>query len=635
MALPWPPEIAGCSARWTNAAWTAVYGLVLLALWSVLGRYQGITHDGVLYALQAVARLHPDPLAGDLFLRYQSQDRFTVFPLAYAYLIEFVGAGRAAALLTFALQLSWYAAAWAIARRLQSPALALLSLALLLLLPGTYGAMEVFRYAEPFLTARLLAEALSLAALLCLLASRPVLAMTSTVLALLVHPLMAFPVALLMAVHLLPLNRPRSRVLLGIAVVAGATFGSFLIGQPDPYIQGDWLEALRQRSVFLFTDLWGVPEWETQVMILATLGLGALALPDGSTARRLTASALLVAVAGLALAVLSSQWLELRILLQGQPWRWPWIGKVLAIAILPSLVVHLWRSARTGQAAAVLLAIAWLLAGVGALREVPPFGVAGLLCFFSLLLWVARDKVSPESLRHLRILVVLAPLLAALFFASLAYMAINNDFSFGYDPIWVQRIQDVLGTPGMAASLAVLAWYLLIVVRSRIAASVLAVAAVALLYGAGPEYLRRWVNSPFDDAGRQQMAEWRRLIPRDAEVLWPGAPHGAWLLLDRRSYMSISQGAGSVFSAETTRELLRRAEVLSPLVSPGFWILEPKAVEEDERALTPEIMQAICKDPALGFVIHQQEIPGAVGRIEWPGPGYAIYLYDCRRFRAA
>lgn len=635
VALAWPPEIADCSARRSSGVWTAVFGLVLLALWSVLGRYQGIGHDAVVYALQAIARLHPDPLSGDVFLRYQSQDRFTVFPLAYAYLIDVIGVDRAAASLTFAFQVGWYAAACGIARRMQSAALALLSLALLLFLPRFYGAMEVFRYAEPFLTARIVAEALSLAALLCWVASRRGVALACIALALLVHPLMAFPVALVMAVHQLPLNRFRSGAILGIVIVVGAACGGFLIGQPEPYIQGEWLEAARQRSGFLFTDLWGIPDWETQVLVLATLGLAAMALPIGTTARRLAASALLVAIAGLTLAILSSQWLELKVLLQGQPWRWPWIGKVLAIAMLPSLVVSMWRAGAAGRAASLLLAISWLLAGIGALRELPPFGVAGLLCSFALVLWTVRDKITPEALRHLRILVVIAPLLVVVFFASVATIAVTNNFSFGYDPFWVQRVHDVLGTPGIAAAIAAFAWYLLIVARSQVAGGMCAIAAAALLYGAGPEYVRRWVNSPFDDTHRQQMLEWRQIIPQNAEVLWSAVPHGAWLLLDRRSYISISQGAGSVFSDETTKELLRRADVLSPLVSPGFWFLEPKAIQEGERDLTPEIMHAICKDPTLGFVIHKHEIAGAVGRVEWPGPGYFIHLYDCRKFRTA
>ena len=42
--------------------------------------YPGVTHDGQGYALQALARLDPAVAGGDIFLRFQLQDDFSVFP---------------------------------------------------------------------------------------------------------------------------------------------------------------------------------------------------------------------------------------------------------------------------------------------------------------------------------------------------------------------------------------------------------------------------------------------------------------------------------------------------------------------------------------------------------------------------
>ncbi len=194
-------DLLSSAARAPSAVWVGGYLLVVLAIWSLVGRYQGIVHDGVVYALQAAAKLRPDSLAGDVFLRFQSQDQFTVFSRIYAVALEHLGVDLAASGLTLLLLCCWIVVAWALASKLQNARLALLSVSLLLFIPGIYSAKEVFRYAEPFLTARSAAEVAALAALLSLLYSRQLLAIMLILLAMLAHPLMAFPVALMMALY--------------------------------------------------------------------------------------------------------------------------------------------------------------------------------------------------------------------------------------------------------------------------------------------------------------------------------------------------------------------------------------------------------------------------------------------------
>ena len=625
-------DLLSPTARAPSAVWVGGYLLVIAAIWSLVGRYKGIIHDAVVYLLQAAARLLPDPLAGDVFLRYQSQDSFTLFPGLYALVVQHLGADRAAATLTSICLACWFALGWAISRRLQNSKLALLSLALLLFLPGYYGAKEVFRYAEPFLTARLVAEVVALAALLSLLRSKRLLAIGLILLALLIHPLMAFPVGMLMVLYALPLRGWRTWALAWIMIVAGAVVGSIILGLPDWLMQDEWLDVTRQRSAFLFTDRWRPADWEIQSLVLLTLLLCSAALPSGA-ARKLAASALCVGLAGLVLAVACSSLMEVKILLQGQPWRWLWIGRVLATALLPLLVIGLWRRGVAGRSAAMLLSAAWLVSGTGSFREVPPIGVAGLLSLLALLIWVMRASITKDSAGMVKTLSIGALALVGVSFVSLAFISSASRFSFGHDPFWIQRIHDVIGVPGIAASVATFAWATIVVKRSGIAALVFAVAAGGLLFGASPEFVRRWTVTYYDAQNREQFAHWRRIIPKESEVFWPGPPQAVWLLLDRRSYMSISQGAGSVFSERTVEELQRRAVVLSPLVPERFWFLDPKAIEEDRRKLTPGILRRICADPALGFVVSADEVPGAVATAEWPGPADNLSLYDCRTFR--
>ena len=101
----------------------------------------------------------------DIFLRFQSQDDFTIFPPLQAAAIQALDLDRGTALLTLLFQVAWFVAAWLVLRQLLAPRLVLLGVGLLVVVPGYYGAMRIFQYAEPFLTARLPAEALSLLAI--------------------------------------------------------------------------------------------------------------------------------------------------------------------------------------------------------------------------------------------------------------------------------------------------------------------------------------------------------------------------------------------------------------------------------------------------------------------------------------
>jgi hypothetical protein len=612
--------------------WVIAFLAVLLTLWSVVTRYKGISHDAQLYTLQAVAKLNPAPLANDIFLRFASQDRFSVFSTFCAKIVALFGVDRAAASLTVLFLLSWMVVAWAIARKLQDTRLSLLSIALLAIVPGWYGAREVFRYAEPFMTARCAAEVLSLAALLAVLSSRSLLGAGLLAIAFMVHPLMSFPMAI--AATGLLLVPPSWKAWSGITilVVAGAIAGSYLIGLPDPVMHGEWLEATRWRSLFLFTDQWLTPDWALAAQLVLTLAIAVLVLPDGQ-ARQVSAASLCVSIAGLSLAIFSSEVLPIKLLLQGQPWRWIWIGRFVATALMPLIVVNLWRAGAPGRASAILLACAWLLGTYGSYAEIPPMGAGGFLILTALMLFVIRERLSAEAaaislgLAWTVLAAVVVTMLSALMIVA------RSRFEFGYDPMWAQRIVDVLGTHGISVVIATTAWYL-IVVRRSLLPTVLAVSlAAVLLAGTAPESFRRLSITPHDEQHRARLAHWRAIIPEESEVLWAGSPQNPWFLLDRQSYMTVSQGAGTVFSPETASELVRRAEVLAPLVAPGKWFLHPDASKEEFESLTPRILAQICADTALGFVVSKDRTTQAISSAEWPRRGDSIYLYDCRKVR--
>ena len=86
--------------RWFDQAVAAVRELVdrpwsllfaLLAVNAVALPYRGILHDSQLYAVQVMNRVEGGAYSDDLFFRYGSQDKFSVFSLVAAPLVRVLG----------------------------------------------------------------------------------------------------------------------------------------------------------------------------------------------------------------------------------------------------------------------------------------------------------------------------------------------------------------------------------------------------------------------------------------------------------------------------------------------------------------------------------------------------------------
>ena len=137
---------------------------MLVTLWCLTHRYQGLGGDAELYAVQAWARIHSN-LFQDLFLRHTSQDTYTLFSPFYAWCIGLVGLRNAELALTIVFKVWFFAASALLARRLFGREVAVLAVAVLMITVGAYGAYGVFHYAEDWVTARSPAEALVITAL--------------------------------------------------------------------------------------------------------------------------------------------------------------------------------------------------------------------------------------------------------------------------------------------------------------------------------------------------------------------------------------------------------------------------------------------------------------------------------------
>jgi len=633
------PRIKERTFPWSSAHEISQFRLISLlviyiALWLLLTPYAGLTHDAQAYAFQALARMDPAVLGQDVFLKFQSQDRYTAFPQIYAALIEIFGLESTASALTFAGHVLWFTAAFLLARRLVGTQLALLCLGLLITIPGPYGGQRVFHIAEPFLSARLPAEAISILAIWAYTRGARLTAAALLGAACLVHPLMAFPAILLVAFLWIDQSRPLGLAPGGAAlmVLLGAIVGSVLIGGATRSMDADWVATTHSRSAFLFLDRWQPGDWNHTILSLMTLTIASLALAAGQL-RSVVRSALFVALTGLLLAAFVSEIWNLKVLMQGQPWRWLWLGRFFAIMVIPATLYTTWSAGTAGRATALLLAAAWLAVVPVSSRTMIPVLMGCLLAALAFVVWMARTKLTEATqvlLQRGAWAVLALVLVSAAITASLSALVVQVDLDVSKV---TPRLLMVLKPITPAVIIAGAAWAVLRVPRPAIVTSLMFASGIALMAVAAPTASENWTHRTYSGANVTKFADWRRVIAPEAEVFWWDGLREVWFLLGRRSYLTLSQGGGVVFSSEVSAELRRRAASTASFIDPGYWFNESQPVEAKPYPLTEDIVAQICRDPGLGFVVSRDDLGTGALRKEWPAPGRFVYLYDCNDFR--
>jgi hypothetical protein len=137
--------------------------IIISVLWLATRPYYGIVHDALFYMLQAIHELNPNRFAEDLYFKFGSQDEFTMFSIIYAPLLQLIGVANTAIVFAIVGQIFWICALLYFVRGLiRQRSLALMSVAAVIALPNTYVLLD---YGEGFVTPRIFAEALTMAAL--------------------------------------------------------------------------------------------------------------------------------------------------------------------------------------------------------------------------------------------------------------------------------------------------------------------------------------------------------------------------------------------------------------------------------------------------------------------------------------
>jgi hypothetical protein len=548
-------------------------------------------------------------------------------------LIGTLGVETAAVVLTLPLHALWFMCAFLVARELFGTRLALLCLGLLVTIPGPYGGQRVFHLAEPFLTARLPAEVLALLAIWSILTGRKVVMTLSLLAAFLMHPLMAFPAALLCGLFWVEQRYPTTLTMPAatVTIVVVAIVGSVALGGTDAIMEPDWVATAHSRSAFLFLNRWLPSDWNHTLLSLLTLVLAALTLRS-SAAARIVRSALWLGIAGIALAGIASELWHLKVLMQGQPWRWLWLARFLAIAALPATLLTMWRTDAASRGAALILLAAWMAVAPVGTRSALVMMLATILVSASLVLWLARARL-PESTQRLVLrggyAVLCVVLIAVAVIASLG-LAVGGRSG----PQSVQQVAVLLlNLIAPAIVVAATGWFMTMRSPRPIGPAVVLLAGLALISVAAPAATERWTLRKYEGASWDAFADWRTRIPTGSEVFWWNGLRETWFLLQRRSYLTLSQGGGVIFSDDVARELRRRADAVQDFMDPGYWFNEARPGVSSPRALTSATLASMCRDTTLGFVVATEDIGADAPRKQWPATGGYIYLYDCSRFR--
>jgi hypothetical protein len=634
-----PPALAADSIPLRIVARRAAYGAVLsllpVALWCLTHRYRGVVGDAELYAVQALSRTDPS-LAHDVFLNNASQDRYTIFSPVYAFFIKLLGLQRAPITLLVCCKLCFYAAAWEFTRKLFNVHTALLTTALLIVVPLEYGAFHVFQVAEDMLTARSMAEAFAMTGLCLHVHGRRNAGIALTAVALSIHALMALPMVLLLVCLR---SRTRTNLRWALAAIAAALCGACAAAMALQWAPSvlrvmppSWLEMVRERSQFVFLQLWTLRDWEANARPFVSLALGALVIRDVCV-RSLCVSAMIVGATGLAIALIAGLIGPVPILLQGQAWRWTWVTGLASLLMLAPTVLAMWRCERCGPLCAVLLLMGWLISAVEGV-----YCVVAALC-----LWYGRDHIPASTARYLRATAALIGVLVLARVIGTGWTALASLQAHAEtEGKTLLLVRTFLGLDCVAVVLVFLLSSWAFNSRAIGPAVAVAVALATATVLAAPGAL----ENPLADGTSAQLAEfadWRDVIPPGDNVLVVPRYYSAgfaWFTLQRPSYLTVDQSSGVIFSQATAAEVRRRSDVLLPLQEPDWRLLSRYAkrggrFDAASSPLTRDVLVRICSDSELNFVVARENVGFDPIPHRRPGIGAGWNLYDCKHVNSS
>jgi hypothetical protein len=600
-AQPAAPSYRAISQQW------AVAVALLLALWFVARPYVGIIHDGRLYMVQALNSVYPGRYSEDLYFKYGSQDVYTIFSLLYAPIVKLLGIWPAHMAMTAVGQMLWFAAALRLlAVFFPDRKSAIIAMAGVALFYSGYGGLGVFRYAEPFASPRLFAEAGVLAGLAAVLRGRHVIAWMLIAAACAVHPIMGLTGAAVVGGSYLRDRRMWIALAAGVAfVIVAAIAGWGPFGRLLLRYDNAWLQVVKQRSGEAFLTSWRLEDW------LRTAGAsGVLVVFSCIAAAKERRVVMLVGACCLAALLLAGVGSDIGndiLVADIQAWRILWLWTFMANA---AMAIILLRVPKTG-ASRVLFAVLAMLKVVSAFFPLPDL-ILSLLTLYCCGIF-AWEHFRRESLpRFVTAVLLVAPVAAAGLTAVFIWLLISTD------KFWNPVLGCLIGT-----------------------------LVVLLIYtrGTGPRSLKFGVLAGLllglSVLRVDQRDDWRRatenvntapglsrFLSGAGRVYWEGEDglELLWLTAGQPSYYSCSQGTEGMFYRATAMDYARRSKVLKTLNTSSFDDQRPSAcgLKADPTAYGPSTKAqviAVCRTlPDLDSIVLMRPVPGTPSRRRWTAP---------------
>lgn len=591
-----------------------------LAVWLIGHPFRGIWHDAKFYTLQALQHLNPGAFSQDLFFLYGSQDQYSLFSPFHAAAISAWGLNPGTmALQGLGLGL-WFVAAWLLTRIIPGR-LAALSLLLMASVDGHYGSHYLVSYGESFLTARLYAEAFSLAGLAAWLSGRKVWGGVAFAAACAMHPLMALPA---MMIGLGMLLRPAiwfgftgAGVLLALGLgLAGVAPFTGLLQPMDPV----WWQLAVSRSPFVFLQAWDWDGFSQALYVVVVTGIAWRILPGGGL-RRLAGVTLACVLGAFAIAYAGGSLFKLPLIAGLQLTRVIWIALVITLMLIPAM---LWEHRQQNMWGRVLV---WGLAFSVFLDS----GTQGGYALLVVAVFLLGDRYLPDYRPPVWFwgLLSLVPLQIMVWGMLNVHMATQWDALFMRQAVW--RIY--LVNPVVSLVLAGGAYWLLIrECIPRLLVAYVSMAAVALLFFAAMKWYDLQPELDYDSpARRAAIAPVKARVPNGATVYWVEEPEKAWFWLGRANYLSFSQTAGSIFSRGTAVEAVRRAAyVRRASLRDANQDWDKRFEPASSGLLSKAAIEAVCRDPILDYVIARSRFEADALFFRDPATGWGYRLYDCR-----
>ncbi len=617
---------------WISAA-------AVLALWLISRPYRGVRHDALLYLGQVLRRLMPDRFDSDLFLRVASQEKYSFFAPMMAPIVSRLGVGASELLLLACCNLLFMLAVWKMSEGWFDRPLRWVVLMFVAVLPHTYGGLGEFSYAEPFFTARSMAEPLALFALWQLLHGRTGVALALAVFSALFHPLISLPILVIGWIVLI--MRRREWAWLGLLLAVPGVLAILGVAPFDGLLRrfdAPWLSVVERLDRQVFAQAQGRLDWSPLAFDALVLLL-LLRSPRLVEGLRQLASATLLAVVALTIVwVLGADVLHDVLLTQLQLWRVYWPMHLLACMALPVVAIDYWRADAAGRWCAAAL-------GVAGVAVASNWDTGWLCILWALAALAARHWRAKVSDHMIRLSVAASFLAMAGITAKVALTTLQAVHAVpdNFGDASVALV--VLGLPFVAGVLiAGLAWMLSRAGRWRAVAFAAAVAGVtfgASMWDQRSDWQRRLEASP-----QSGVPVFDAQIPAGASVYWDQSLITPWLMARRGNFFNNDQGAGVLFDRATALEFASRESLVEGIGIQREICMKlneltdaPSAPRAD-CSPSPEIVADVCRGvrhPDFLVFAEPLSVPELADWREGPlpsgKPGRSFHLYSCATLR--